>query len=541
MRDRFVRIVRPHAKYGVLCLLLAMLFALAGCSTVTTGDDSWDTPVGQIIPARLAIIHTGSARGTFAADDGRLGLASVVGRAHQLEEEGYDVLLLDSGNTLMGPDDLTDGEDAVGLLNAAGYDALALGQSELALGVRTFATRSSQSDFALLSANATADSGSTPVTDAHTVMTLSDGRLVGVFGLSAPTTPATRNLPVAGSVAQGDDAIVSCAQEQVAALRKEGCRLVVCLTNLGTSDLTITADQLAASVSGIDIVLDVSDLSSGRVAQTDASGEQTLVVSTPAGLHGASVVFWEQGTLSADALDDTQAPDADEQIEALLNQTAQERQSWLEASVATSPANRSHQIARKREAVLGDLVADAALWEGRHAGVRVKPDAALVDAGSLAASLPAGNLTRADAYAICPHEATRLFALQVSGAQLQDALEAAFALGASEEFPQVAGMELTWRKKTKKQEARVEIASIGGGSFQPKGRYLIVTTAHVAAGEGPWAALSPEEVTDLDASCGKALCDYLVRVCHGSIGTDYDATQGRIVREDTTSSAKRSS
>ena len=525
----------------MLSLLLAALLVLTGCSTVTTGDDSWDTPVGQIIPARLAIVHTGSAQGVFTPDEGRLGLASVVGRARELEEEGYDVLLLDSGNTLMGPDDLTDGEDAVGLLNAAGYDALTLGSTELALGTRTFATRSSQSDFALLSANATTGSDGTPVTDAHAVMTLSDGRLVGVFGLSAPTPPATNNLPTAGNAAQGDEAIVACAQEQVAALRKEGCRLVVCLANLGTSDLTLTADQLASSVSGIDVILDVSDLSAGRVAQTDASGEQTLVVSTPADLRGASIVYWEQGTLSADTLDDTQTLAADEQIEALLNQTTQERETWLAASVATSPARRSHRVARKREAVLGDLVADAILWEARHAGVRVKPDAALVDAGSLAAPLPAGELTRADAYAICPHAATRIYAIQISGTQLQDALEAALALGASEEFPQVAGMELTWRKKTKAQDAHVRITSIGGRAFQPKERYLVVATAHVAAGEGPWAAFSPEEVTDLDASCGKALIDYLVRACHGSIGTDYDATQGRITREGTASATGRPS
>ena len=530
MRTKFTVKPRHHVTAAMLCTLLAALLVLTACSTVTTGDESTSTPVGQIVPSRLAIVHTGALQGSFEPDDGRLGLASVVGRAHQLERDGYDVLLLDSGDTLMGTDDLTDGEDAVGLLNAAGYDALALGPTELALGARTFATRSSQSDFALISANATSEDNDL-VTSAYTIATLSDGRLVGVFGLSAPTPAATRNLPYAGSVAQGDDAIIACAQDQVAALRKEGCRLVVCLANLGISDLAPTADQLASSVSGIDVVLDVSGLSFGRVAQTDASGEQTLVVTTPAGLKGASVVFWEQGTLSAETLDGTQATASDEQIEALLNQAEQERQEWFGASIASSPVRRAHQIARKREAILGDLVADAALWEGRRAGVRVKPDAALIDAGALAAPLPAGKLTRADVFAICPHADTRLFAMQVSGAHLRDALEDALALGTSEEFPQVAGIELTWRKVKGKREARVEVASVGGRPFSADERYLIVATAHVAAGEGAYASLAPEEVTDLDASAGKALVDYLVRACHGSIDVPYDATQGRITRE----------
>ena len=530
MRIRFTVITRRRTAATVLCALLVALLALTACSTVTTGDESTGTPVGQIVPSRLAIIHTGSLKGSFAPDGEHLGLASVVGRAHQLERDGYDVLLLDSGDTLIGASDLTDGEDAVGLLNAAGYDALTLGPSELALGARTFATRSSQSDFALLSANATS-SGDDLVTAAHTTVTLSDGRLVGIFGLTAPTPAATRNLPYAGSVAQGDDALFACAQDQVAALRQEGCRLVICLTNLGTSDLAPTADQLANSVSGIDVVLDISGLSAGRVAQTDASGEQVFVVTTPTDLRGASIVYWEQGTLSAETLDGTQATASDEQIEALLNQTEQEKQSWLDATVATSPAQDSHKAARKRETILGDLVADAALWEGRRAGVRMTPDAAIIEAGSLAAPLPAGELTRADAFAICPHAETHLFALQVGGAHLQEALEDALARGASEEFPQVAGIELTWRKTGGKRKASVEVTSVGGRPFKADERYLVVATAHVAAGEGAYASLAPEEVTDLDASAGKALVDYLVRACHGSIDAPYDASQGRITKQ----------
>ena len=95
----------------------------------------------------------------------------------------------------------------------------------------------------------------------------------------------------------------------------------------------------------------------------------------------------------------------------------------------------------------------------------------------------------------------------------------------------MAGIELTWRKVKGKQEVRVDVASVGGRPYSADERYLIVATAHVTAGEGAYASLAPEEVTDLDASAGKALVDYLVRACHGSIDAPYDATQGRITRE----------
>lgn len=536
-------------RVRVIALLIAFAvggLVLTGCSTVTTGEETPATPVGQIIPSRLALVHTGCVMGRFAPDDTSVGLAAVAGHAKALEAEGYDVLLVDSGNSLLGTTlvDLADGENAIALFNAAGYDALALGASELSLGGRTLATRSSQSDFALLSANATKGAGEQLLTDASTSITLSDGRLVGIFGLTAPTPAGQAELPTAGKATQSAEELIACAQEQVALLRKEGCRLVVCLTNLGTDEETLTAAELAHKVSGIDVILDAGGTQARHEAQTDASGDETLVVTTPQGLAGATTVFWEQGTLSAKPLDLTATEISDEQIEALLNQTAQEQETWLSALVATSSRPFYRKVARRKECSLGDLVADAVLWEGRHAGARGTPDVALVDAGSLRASLRAGDITRADIFSLCPRSKTRLYTLQVSGAQLAETLSQALAsTDDSADFPQVAGMTIERRRASRKAPWNVEITTIGDRAFSPTDQYLLVVTERIAAGHGPYAHLTADgaTITSLDTSTSDALIDYLTRSCHGTVPASYDEPQGRLVSVTGSKQAKNGS
>ena len=176
------------ARSALAMLLVAMVWCLTStaCSTTTIGENNPEKPVGQIVPARLAIVHTGGIQGAFARSDSSLGIAAVARLAAELEEEGYDVLVLDSGNSLGGSPaiDLTDGEEAVAFMNAAHYDAIALGADELSLGSTRLRKRMAQSDFAYLSASVH-DAQGDPLADPCKTFTLSDGRLVGVFGLSA--------------------------------------------------------------------------------------------------------------------------------------------------------------------------------------------------------------------------------------------------------------------------------------------------------------------------------------------------------------------
>ena len=533
----------PRSSHGarvtqsvLAALLLVLAVLLAGCSTITTSEEEPAGPVGQIIPSKLAVIHTGAIRGGFAAEGDALGLAAVSGYARELEAEGYDVLLLDSGDTLRGADRVgpSDGESGVGFLNAAGYDALCLGAAELSLSARQLATRSSQLDATLLSADVTAAQDESLLAAPNAVFTLSDGRTVGVFALTSPSALKDVPRPRADELAIDADALTDIAQEQVAELRKAGCKLVFCLTSLGEGDETAAA-ALAGQVSGIDVILDAGGSSARKSTKADASGDDTLVVGTPAGLACMTVVFWEKGTLTAQVLDAQATQATDEQVAALVTQTALEQESWLAASVAQADKGLPAKEVASKECGLGDLVADAALWEGRHAGARVAPDAALIDAGSIRADLPQGAVTRDDAFAICPHDETRLYALQVEGSQLEKALEAALTSdkAAEGDFPQVAGLSLTLRETKGSSRLELKLNEVGGQPYSPDAHYLLVVTERIACGDGPYQALVQGAVDtreSLDTSAGKALASFLDRACHGSVPRDYEKAQGRIAR-----------
>ena len=173
---------------AALVLLALVSVLLCGCSTTSIHEEEPATPVNQVIPAKLAIVHTGGVGGAYARQGDSMGIASVAALAHKLEDEGYEVLLLDSGDSFVGSPlvNLSDGEAPVAFMNAAGYDALTLGQAELSLGLDLLKRRTTQSDFTYLSANVKpATKAKTPMKE-NMVITLADGRKVGVFGLSAP-------------------------------------------------------------------------------------------------------------------------------------------------------------------------------------------------------------------------------------------------------------------------------------------------------------------------------------------------------------------
>lgn len=534
----------PHGTYGtfqrrmgallVACLLLVACVPLAGCSTTTIGEEEPTTPVRQIVPSALAIVHTGAVHGRFEQDDGHIGLAVASQAAHELEDEGFDVLMLDSGDTLGGTElvDLSHGELGVGFMNAAGYDAIAIGGSELSLGMDTLRERMSQSDFAFLSANlVTADDG-TPLVDASKAFALEDGRLVGVFALTSPSVASEVSPIIASTVSLSEERLVELAQQEVANLRSQGCRLVICLTDLDGDGAGMSASELASAVSGIDVLLDCDADGFGQSKVQDASGDETLVVGTPPELGAASIVTWERGTLSAQSIEADRHHEADEQVDALVTQAALENQRQLAKALTSATAPIAVDGSRRQETALGDLVADAVLWQAGRGG-QGSPDIAIVDGASLRSSLPKGNITRADALAVSPCAETRLCIVRTTGEALLDALAKACAHmpDESDDMPQVAGITITVSQGADDETGPVSISSGGRDALSPTREYAVVLTEQALCRQGAFHALVKKgytNVTLIDTSVGEALADYLAYECKGSVPQRYASPQRRI-------------
>ena len=543
--------MRALRRVSMAILLVIACYSLSACSTITTGEEQSPEPVGQIVPSRIAIVHTGSLAGRFEKTEQSLGIASASHIAHSLEEQGYDVLLLDSGGSLGGTDlvDLSDGEAAIGFLNAAGYDAITLGSSELSLGNDLLTKRASQADCAFLSATVTKTLDSSPAGKTSTSVKLSDGRTVGIFGITGPQVRNSLSAHAAQEYSISDaDMAVQVANQQAQELRDAGCMMVICLANLPAGEGALTAHALAEQTSGIDIVLSTTEgPSTHETLETDSdaaegSNSPVLVVETASGLAEASVVVWEHDSIAARSY--TAAyHDVDEQVNALVTQSAQEQRRWLTEACAKADKELSSADIRKKETGLGNLIADASLWESRHVGTKVTPDAALIDAASVRASLPSGSITREKVLGVCPHVDTRLYQLQLSGQELFDVLSRALSVTSdgSDDFPQVAGMSVTVTKKSGESAPKVEIATVGGRKFSLTDTYTLIVTEHIANGTGAYAPLLDNDATQLESSAGKGLINYLARECKGKVPTSYERPDARItIKEEKAESSSAS-
>lgn len=509
-------------------------FALSACSTVTIYEEEPDSPVGQIVPSRLAIVHTAGMAGSFDASDTSIGIAAVTQLSHDLEEEGYDVLLLDSGNTLARPEglDYSDAEVPVAYLNAAGYDAALASAGELGMGRDLIHQRSKQASFSLLSSNLVDNTTGELAFMSTKIVKLRDGRQVGVFALTAPDDLGLIGRFEAHDLEADWDTLVASAQKSIDELREQGCLLVICLSDLGRSaEGPIGPRELARHLSGIDFVLDVSVSQWDKAQVTDASDGHPLVVETPEGLSSVSVVTWERGASAAKPIDVGTYEGSDEQVQALVTQTDIETDTQLKGELTKNSFELSTKASETGESALGDLVADAILWTAQS-GSDGSANAAIVDSASIADGFAKGNISRADALGCCPHASTRLYAVEVNGKDLQRALteEVAGKRGAS--F-QVAGMTI---ELADSKTAKASIKTIGGKDFSPTATYTIAITSNALFGDSALARLAADDlsnVTSLNTSAGKALCGYLSHKCKPTVPSSYQKPEERIALEKT--------
>lgn len=113
-------------------------------------------------------------------------------RATKLEDfrgSQSHVLVLDAGDSLVGDKNLADrsqGATSVEAMNRLGYDAMALGSKDLALGEETLRKRMAEARFAILSANVrTAGTGSL-LAQAYVVREIA-GHRIAIIGLTEKT------------------------------------------------------------------------------------------------------------------------------------------------------------------------------------------------------------------------------------------------------------------------------------------------------------------------------------------------------------------
>ena len=431
-------------KFSALFLALVMVLALA----IPAGA----TETEQDLTGHIVILHTNDVHGAI----GEYAKVAALKQAYQAA--GAYVLLADAGDFIQGDPTVSasQGKTAIELMNLAGYDVAAPGNHEFDYGYPNLKALAGEADFPILAANVRYDNAA--ALGDQTTFTTTDGKKIGIFGLDTPET-ATKAHPdkIKGVSFLAAQEMFDCAQAQVDALKADGCDYIICLGHLGI-DAESTGNRsidLLEKVTGIDVFIDGHSHSTLEEIKeaTNGTGKvgDTGLTSTGTKLANVGMVdISPDGTISTSSLatsELTVTPDAK------VAARAEEIQKEIDADYGTVFAKTEVALdgekanVRTGETNLGDLIADAMLWQAGLLDEEV--DAAVTNGGGIRASIAAGDITKKDINTVLPFGNT-LYVVKVTGAELLEALEASTyctpeAIGG---FPQVAGIAVSYTHLT---------------------------------------------------------------------------------------------
>lgn len=390
-----------------------------------------------------------------------------------LDKQTTPFVLLDGGNWFSQTPEgtLTKGDYFNSAAASIAYSGRLFTEKDLMYGWNSLSQIIKGSPAPFILSNVTLAGGKPPAGAKEWLLEDAGGYKIGVFGLLSRT--AVKGKQRLGGLTVGPE--IPAAQKAVQALRARGANAVVLISALGSPDdkTALTDAALAEEVPGIDVILS-SNL--GReAAETDRVGK-TLIVYPGSKLDGVgrvSLFFNKNKELSDARFEDVVLYRRDfGEDEAVAAQTAELRR--------TARGQMSRPVGRLAKPLAGDLDAESSLgdWAADCLRKWARADAAVLNADSLRADLPSGQITQYDLYRLYPY-ADNVTYLTMKGAALLAALEE--GLNVSGNFAQISGLQLRYNPSAPRGK-RILSARIGGAPLSPAATYRVAVTDHMLAG-----------------------------------------------------------
>jgi len=233
----------------------------AGCRRSScSGSGRASSDAGSADTVTLSFLHTNDLHAQLTPeirrDSKTGGMAFLAGEVDRERARNRDnTLLLDSGDFLTGTgfSALLGVKPMAAVMDAMGYDYVALGNHDFDMGRKELKDVLEKASFQALDSNVEDDSTggafiADPVGNAYALRNVG-GVKVGIIGLSTPDTCLTENSGNIEGLSIGDPA--GQARSDIAALKKSGADMIVVLSHLGLQNDRKLADE----VKGIDIIL----------------------------------------------------------------------------------------------------------------------------------------------------------------------------------------------------------------------------------------------------------------------------------------------
>ncbi|MEM8848803.1 MAG: 5'-nucleotidase C-terminal domain-containing protein [Pseudomonadota bacterium] len=446
------------------------------------------------------------------------------------ELEGQNVVVLDAGDQFQGSLMYTTykGDVEAEMMNAIGFDAMAVGNHEFDDGPEQLAEFAGEVDVPIVSGNLDLSQsnvlGEDQVAD-HLILEVG-GERIGI--VSALATDTVETSSPGDSIIFQDE--VEALQADVDALTEQGVTKIIALTHVG-----LPRDrEIAAAVTGLDAI--VGGHSHTLLSNTEEGAEPypTMVGDVPIVQAYAYSKYVGHLTLQFDAdgnvleasgdttvLDASVTPDA--AVAARIGELAgpiEELKSRVIGD-ATDAIEGAREVCRAGECAMGNLVADAMLDRVADQGVQV----AIQNGGGLRASIDSGQITMGEVLTVLPFQNT-LATFTATGADIVAALEngvSEIADGAGR-FPQVAGMTYAFDAAAE-PGSRISDVMVGGAPIDMGATYGVVTNNYMRNGGDGYAMFSTaEDAYDFGPGLELVVADYIAGL--GGSYTPY--TDGRI-------------
>ncbi|MBQ7705662.1 MAG: bifunctional metallophosphatase/5'-nucleotidase [Selenomonadaceae bacterium] len=460
----------------------------------------------------IIIFHTNDSHSRILNSDdsgASIGLAEMAAAVKTVKKQNKLTYWFDAGDTLHGMPriNISNGENIVPLLNAAGIDVLAPGNHDFNYGSDQLEILAKKLKFPVLAANVVRKSNGAAIFQPYKIF--KQGKIkIGVFGLATPET-AYKAAPVKVQKVEFLNPVES-ARKMIKILRPQ-CDVLICVMHMGLdASSEFTSERIAAETEGIDVIIDGhshTELPEGLtvkntlIAQT--GNYEHFLGQVKINLRDGEIISKTAKLLTAEDVKKIN-PTPDKRITNQIIKIEKKNKKIFDVVVAHSDRelNGARELVRRQESEIGNLCADALRW-------KTGADIAIMNGGGIRAGLPSGDITRGDILEIAPFGNT-LQKAEISGKVLRETLEhSVFGVPAAfGGFLSVSGMTFTF-DSSKPAGQRVEEIFINGVPLDENKIYTIGAVDFMLMGGDDYTMLKDLKIVGEYETLDDVFTEYL--------------------------------
>ncbi|AMO54565.1 hypothetical protein GZ77_23700 [Endozoicomonas montiporae] len=476
-------------RFPLITALLSMSVLLAGCSPAVE-NSRYDEGRHH----KLTVLHTNDNNGQFWRNDkNEWGMAArktlIDSIREEVENEGGHVLLLSGGNINKGvpESDLQSGIPDILGMNLIGYDAMVVGSHEFDIPPNILKMQQDLSTFPILAANVFDSETGQPGFDSFKTFNF-NGLSVGVVGITTPDTLRTGHPENTKGIEF--TAPVRVARSAVDLLR-EDVDVLIALAHLGhfetnSGSLSSPGDlRLADKVEGYDLIVgghsqnalyEPVQRNGSWIVQAGCRGQYVGRADFELRNGKLTMTHYELIPVNHEG-DEKLWREAPEMLE-LLAPYKLDGELRLQQSIGVTDERLQGEAdeVRTSHTNLGNLIASAQQEMARA-------DFAVVNAGSIKASLPEGSITYQDILSVQP-DSNMIGLIEMKGFEVEKYLRKIFMIPKGDSgFAQFSGVTF---RLSEKEGLKIKIRNT---DLRQKANYRMAINTALAAGEDGYPTL----------------------------------------------------